>query len=233
MITTIGLDADDTLWHNERLFADMHARLTELLARYHDPVAIPGALNATERRNLARYGYGIKSFTLCAIEAAIDLSDGRVSAEEIRTILTLAHEMLEHPVLPLDQVPETLANLPADIPLLVITKGDLRDQHRKLELSRLGAHFADVEVVTEKDPATYERVLRRHRVAPENFLMVGNSIKSDILPVLAIGGHAAHVPYPITWELDRTDEQPGGPRFHALSAIAELPALLTRLRHGG
>ncbi len=230
MITTLGFDADDTLWHNERIFAAAHRKLSTLLSRYHDPALLEDTLNQTERRNLARYGYGIKSYTLSAIETAIDLSQGSLPAEEVRAIIALAHDMLDHPVEILPAVPETVATLATDFPMIVITKGDLRDQSRKFTLSRLAEHFADLEVVTEKDPATYERVLRRHRIAPENFLMIGNSIKSDILPVLAIGGHAAHIPYELTWELDRTDEIPNGPRFHELKTMAELPALLSRLR---
>ncbi len=230
MITALGFDADDTLWHNERIFSASHARLAALLKRYHDPAQIEPALNATERRNLPRYGYGIKSYALSAIETAIELSQGTIPAAEIRAIIALAHEMLDHPVEMLPAVPETIAQLAGTLPLIVITKGDLRDQHRKLTLSRLADHFAALEVLTEKDPATYAAVLARHRLDPAGFLMVGNSIKSDILPVLAIGGHAAHVPYEIIWELDRTDEIPSGPRFHPLTTIAELPNLLARLR---
>lgn len=231
MIKTIGFDADDTLWHNETLFVATHGRLCELLSHYHDAARVDDTLNTTERRNLARYGYGIKSFTLSAIETAIDLSDGQISATEIREIIALAHDMLDHPVEILDGVPETVAAVAATrrYRLLVITKGDLRDQSRKFALSRLDPHFTDLEVVTEKDPATYERILRRHRIDPDEFLMVGNSIKSDILPVLDLGAHAAHVPYPHTWVLDRTDREPAGPRFHPLGNISELPALLDRL----
>lgn len=229
MIKAIGFDADDTLWHNETIFVATHARLCELLSVYHDADKVDDTLNTTERRNLERYGYGIKSFTLSAIETAIELSDNQVSAEEIRRIIALAHDMLDHPVELLEGAPETVAALAGEYHLLVITKGDLRDQSRKYDLSKLDPHFADLEVVTEKDPATYERLLRRHRIVPAEFLMVGNSIKSDILPVLDIGGHAAHVPYQHNWVLDQTDREPEGARFHPLESIGELPALLQRL----
>jgi len=229
MIKTIGFDADDTLWHNETIFVATHGRLCELLSTYHDAQKVDDTLNATERRNLARYGYGIKSFTLSAIETAIELSAGQVSAEEIKRIIALAHDMLDHPVEILEGVPETISSLAGQYHLIVITKGDLRDQSRKYQLSDLDPHFAELEVVTEKDPVTYQRILQRHRVDPAEFLMVGNSIKSDILPVLDIGGHAAHVPYQHTWVLDKTDRQPGGPRFHALDGMAGLPHLLERL----
>ncbi|GAB5560151.1 MAG: HAD family hydrolase [Synoicihabitans sp.] len=229
MITTVGFDADDTLWHNETVFVATHGRLCELLSNYHDAQKVDETLNATERRNLARYGYGIKSFTLSAIETAIELSEAQVSAEEIQKIIALAHDMLDHPVEMLEGVPETVSQLAKDYHLIVITKGDLRDQSRKYALSSLDPHFAELEVVTEKDPATYERILRRHRVQPDEFLMVGNSIKSDILPVLDIKAHAAHVPYPHTWVLDIADREPAGPHFHALENIAEVPKLLARL----
>jgi len=229
MIKTIGFDADDTLWHNENVFVATHARLCELLSGYHDATKVDDVLNTTERRNLARYGYGIKSFTLSAIETAIELSDAQVSANEIRRIIALAHDMLDHPVEILAGVPETVTALASDYLLIIITKGDLRDQSRKYELSKLDPHFAELEVVTEKDPATYERILQRHRIDPAEFLMVGNSIKSDILPVLDIGGHAAHVPYPHTWVLDQADREPAGPRYHALNGIADLPDLLRSL----
>jgi putative hydrolase of the HAD superfamily len=229
MIKTIGFDADDTLWHNETVFVATHARLCELLSGYHDAEKVDDVLNTTERRNLARYGYGIKSFALSAIETAIELSDAQISAEEIRRIIALAHDMLDHPVDILDGVPETVAALAGDYHLIVITKGDLRDQSRKYQLSALDPHFAELEVVTEKDPATYDRILQRHRIDPAEFLMVGNSIKSDILPVLDIGGHAAHVPYQHTWVLDQTDREPNGPRYHPLNGIAELPDLLRKL----
>jgi len=231
MITTIGFDADDTLWHNETIFAATHGRLCELLSHYHDAAQVDATLNATEHRNLARYGYGIKSFTLSAIETAIELSAGQISADEIRGIIELAHEMLDHPVEMLEGVPETVATLAAHgaYRLLVITKGDLHDQSRKYALSALDPHFADFEVVTEKDPATYRRLLARHRIAPDEFLMVGNSIKSDILPVLDVGAHAAHVPYHLTWVLDRTERVPEGPRFHPLRSMGDLPDLLAQL----
>lgn len=231
MIKTIGFDADDTLWHNETLFVATHGRLCELLAHYHDASKVDDTLNNTERRNLSRYGYGIKSFTLSAIETAIELSGGNIPASEISEIIALAHDMLDHPVEILDGVPETVARIAATerYHMLIITKGDLRDQSRKFSLSRLDPHFTDLEVVTEKDPATYARILQRHRIDPAEFLMVGNSIKSDILPVLDLGAHAAHVPYPHTWELDRADRDPAGPLFHQLESITGLPALLESL----
>jgi putative hydrolase of the HAD superfamily len=231
MITTIGFDADDTLWHNETLFVATHGRLCELLSHYHDAAKVDDTLNNTERRNLSRYGYGIKSFTLSAIETAIELSGGNIPASEISEIIALAHNMLDHPVEILDGVPETVAQIAQTkrYHMLIITKGDLRDQSRKFSLSLLDPHFTDLEVVTEKDPATYAKILQRHRIDPAEFLMVGNSIKSDILPVLDLGAHAAHVPYPHTWVLDQADRDPSGPQFHQLESITQLPSLLETL----
>ena len=229
MITTVGFDADDTLWHNETIFASTHERLRELLARYHEGAVVERALFATEMRNLERYGYGIKSFSLSAIETALELSGGQLRGEEVQAIIRLTHEMLDHPVEVLPGVPEAVAAAAQAHRLLLITKGDLRDQERKVEKSGLAAHFQAIEVVSEKDPPTYQRILRRHGVAPREFLMVGNSIKSDILPVLELGGVAAHVPYPLTWAHEWVEQVPTGARFHQLGAITELGPLLQRL----
>jgi len=229
MITTIGLDADDTLWHNETIFEQTHAKLRTLLARYHDAATVDRRLFATEMRNLELYGYGIKSFALSAIETAVELSGRQVSADEVHSIIRLAQDMLAHPVYVLDGVAETVDALARSHRLVVITKGDLRDQERKVARSGLAMHFSAVEIVSEKSPDTYDRVLRRHNIAVTEFLMVGNSIKSDILPVLDLGGTAAHVPYHLTWEHERVAGPPVHPRFFPLSSIRELPALIERL----
>jgi putative hydrolase of the HAD superfamily len=225
----IGFDADDTLWHNENIFEHVHERYRALLARYHDTATVDRTLFATEIRNLELYGYGVKGFMLSAIETAITLTEGRISAEEIQTLIGLGRDMLEHPVELLDGVTETLAALAGSHRLLIITKGDLRDQQRKLAKSGLGSHFQHIEILAEKDEAAYATVLRRHAIAAEEFLMVGNSLKSDILPVLALGGAGAHVPYHLTWSHERSDQTPDAPgRFFQLASIRELPALLQR-----
>lgn len=229
MITTIGFDADDTLWHNESIFASTHERLRELLAAYHDAATVDRALFATEMRNLERYGYGIKSFALSAIETAVELSGGQLRADEVMAIIRLTHDMLDHPVDILPAVAETVAAVARSHRLLLITKGDLRDQERKIEKSGLAPHFASVEIVSEKDARSYERVLRRHGVPPAEFLMVGNSVKSDVLPVLELGGAAAFVPYPLMWEHERVETMPEHPRFYPLQTIADLPPLVARL----
>jgi putative hydrolase of the HAD superfamily len=223
----IGFDADDTLWHNETLFAQMHDRYRRLLARHHDAATVDRTLFATEVRNLDLYGYGIKGFTLSAIETAIELTDGQIGATEIQALIRQGQEILAHPVDLLDGIVETLGELAATHTLLLITKGDLRDQQRKLAKSGLAARFDAVEIVSEKDEPTYADLLRRHGVAPEEFLMVGNSLKSDILPVIALGAAAAHVPYPLTWQYELATPLPAARgRFFQLAHIRELPALL-------
>ena len=227
----LGFDADDTLWHNETLFAAAHAKFHALLAAHHDPAAVDRALYATELRNLPLYGYGAKGFTLSAIETAIELTEGRVSTAELRELIALGRDILAHPVELLDAVPDVLSALAAaGHRMVLITKGDLQHQERKIRESGLAPHFLATEVVSEKDEATYARVLRRHDIAPERFLMVGNSLKSDIAPVLRLGGYAAHVPYPLTWEHEKLAAPPVAPgRFFTLSALDELPALVARI----
>jgi len=226
-IRVVGLDADDTLWHNETIFERMHERYRALLARYHDALTVDRTLLATETRNLELYGYGVKGFMLSSIETAIELSDGKISAGEIRTLIHLGREMLAHPVELLEGARETIASIAPSHRLLLITKGDLRDQQRKLAKSGLASHFEQIEIVAEKDSATYATILHRHGIVPEEFLMVGNSLKSDILPVLAIGGGAVHVPYHLQWAQDQTDALPDAPgRFFELASIRELPRLL-------
>ena len=227
-IRVIGLDADDTLWHNETIFERVHERYRALLSRYHDADTVDRTLLATETRNLDLYGYGVKGFTLSAIETAIELTAGKISAKEIRTLLELGREMLDHPV---ELLPDTAATIPLlskSHRLLLITKGDLRDQERKLRKSGLAPHFSQIEIVSEKDPATYAAILRRHAIAPDEFLMVGNSLKSDILPVLDLGASAAHIPYHLLWTLERVDRLPKAPgRFFELKSLRDLPPLLT------
>lgn len=223
----IGFDADDTLWHNETIFANMQERYRALLARYHDAETVNRTLFATEMRNLELYGYGVKGFTLSSIETAIELSRGEISAEEIRTILELGRSMLAHPVELLDSVTEVLAALSATHELLLITKGDLSHQQRKLAKSGLAAHFHAVEVVAEKDEAAYAEILHRRKIAPADFLMVGNSVKSDILPLLTLGAAAVHIPYHVTWQHEHVEQLPEVPgRFFQLASLRDLPALL-------
>ena len=227
---TLGFDADDTLWHNEVIFEKVHERYRALLARYHDAATVDRTLFATEMRNLELYGYGVKGFTLSAIETAIQLTAGKISADEIQQLISLGRDMLAHPVDILDGVTETLTALSGQHRLLVITKGDLRDQERKLARSGLAAHFQHVEILSEKNEGSYAALFRRHAIDPTRFLMVGNSLKSDILPVLALGGAGAHVPYHLTWAAEHVETPPqASNRFFQLKTVRELPSVISTL----
>lgn len=223
----IAFDADDTLWHNESLYNMTQDRFKELLAPFHDGEIVDHQLYETEMRNLARYGYGIKSFTLSMIETAIELTEGRVGGAEIRQIIDFAHTMLAAPVRLIDGIEDVLAVLGADYRLMIITKGDLFDQETKLARSGLADYFDLVEVVSNKRPDTYAGLLAKHGVDAHRFLMVGNSLPSDILPVLEIGGHGVHIPYHITWAHEVVDEaEVPDDRCATLEDVRQLPALL-------
>jgi putative hydrolase of the HAD superfamily len=226
----LGFDADDTLWHNEILFERVHERYRALLAAYHDAATVDRTLFATEMRNLELYGYGIKGFMLSAIETAIELTKGKIGADEIRGLIGLGHEMLRHPVELLDGVEETLKELSKRHRLVLITKGDLRDQERKIAKSGLQGLFEAIEIVSEKNTTTYERILQGHEIAADHFLMIGNSAKSDILPVLELGGAGVHIPYHLLWAGEHSAEAPvDRPRFWRIDSMRELPAILEKL----
>ncbi|GAC1637937.1 MAG: HAD family hydrolase [Chloroflexota bacterium] len=230
MIDVIAFDGDDTLWHNESIFSVTQERFRTLLARYVPGVSIDERLFAMETRNLRLFGYGIKGFTLSMIETAIEVTDSRVSASDIQTIIDSGKSMLEHPVELLDGVPSTLASLAPDYRLMVITKGDLFDQESKLARSGLADMFWKIEILSEKDPEAYRRILSRYEVSPANFLMVGNSMRSDILPVVEVGGRAVHIPYHVTWShevVETTMDHDG--RVYALESIDALPDLVQAL----
>lgn len=226
----IGFDADDTLWHNESIFEHTHERYRALLAQYHDQATVDRTLFETEMKNLELYGYGVKGFTLSAIETAIQLTEGKIRADEIQHLIELGRDMLAHPVELLDGVQDTLVALAARHRMLVITKGDLRDQERKLTKSGLAEHFQHVEIVSEKNAGTYAAILRRHGILAHRFLMVGNSLKSDILPVLALGGAGAYVPYHLTWAAERVEVMPAGvDRLFHLKTFRDLPAVVREI----
>jgi putative hydrolase of the HAD superfamily len=230
-ITTLGFDADDTLWHNETIFAESHRRYCELLAHYHDADTVEATLFKTEMRNLKLLGYGVKSHALCAIETAIDLTEGNIKGEEIRSIIDIAKDMLHQPVELLDGVEEVVSALAEDYRLVLITKGDLLDQERKIEASGIAQYFSDTEVVSEKNPETYDRLFKRLDVSVNRFAMTGNSLKSDIIPILQLGGFGFHVPYHITWaaELSEQPEAKHGPRYRQLENIREVQTALSGL----
>jgi putative hydrolase of the HAD superfamily len=230
MIRIIGFDADDTLWRNEDIFERAHVRFRALLAKYHPAAEVDRVLFATEMKNLPLYGYGVKGFTLSCVETAITLTQGKVSSAEIAEILATGREMLAHPIELLAGVGEVVPALARDFRLMLITKGDLHHQERKVAESGLAAHFHAVEIVSEKDGPAYERILRRHGVAPNEFAMVGNSLKSDILPVLELGGAGVHVPYHLTWQHERAELVPATQRrFRQIATLAELPPVVAAL----
>ena len=222
-ITTVGLDADDTLWHNETIFRLTHDRFVALLADHADRETLESRLAETEKRNLRLYGYGVKGFTLSMIETAMELTGGEAPAPVVREILAAGREMLAHPVETLPGVDEALAALSERYRLVLITKGDLLDQERKLAASGLGDLFAAVEIVSEKDRGTYDRVFARHGTGADEAVMAGNSMKSDVLPALEAGAYAVHIPYVITWAHELADAPEGHARFGALENIADLP----------
>lgn len=223
-ITTVGLDADDTLWHNETIFRLTHDRFVALLADHADRPTLEARLAETETRNLRLYGYGVKGFTLSMIETAMELTGGEAPASVVREILAAGREMLAHPVETLPGVDEALAALSESYRLVLVTKGDLLDQERKLAASGLGDLFAAVEIVSEKDRQTYDRVFARHGTGAHEAVMAGNSMKSDVLPALAAGAWAVHIPYAVTWAHEVAEAPEGHPRYGGLVSISELPA---------
>ena len=228
-LTTIAFDADDTLWHNERFFQDSQRRFEELLSAFADEGMVEAELISAERRNVGFYGFGVKGFTLSMLETATTLAGDDLPPSVTREILDLGKAMLEHPVELLPGVVDALRRLGDDYTLLVVTKGDLFDQERKLVQSGLADHFAHVEIVSDKTPDTYRRVFDRHGHGPQRAMMVGNSLKSDVLPALEAGSWAVHVPHELTWALEHAEEPNGHPRYRKASALSALPALISEI----
>ncbi len=227
--TTIGFDADDTLWHNERFFRMTQTRFAELLADHADPDHLADRLLAAEKRNLRRYGYGIKGFTLSMIETAVEITDGAVPGHIIAGLLAAGREMLAHPVELLPHARQAVEALAANHRVLLITKGDLLDQERKLAASGLGELFDGVEIVSEKTADTYRRIFADHGDGVDRALMVGNSMRSDIVPVIAAGGWAVHVPHGLVWEIEHAEPPEAAPRFAVLPDLAGLADLVAAI----
>ena len=221
---TVAFDADDTLWHNEDLFEAVHRQYEELLSPWADAVTVDDRLHEVQMANLPRFGYGVKSFTLSMIEAAVRISDGEVDGGRITAIIGYGNRLLDRPVELIDGVEEVLDAL-VHHRLMVITKGDVHDQLAKVAASGLAERFWRVEVVADKDAAVYGELLARHEIDPARFVMVGNSLRSDVLPVLELGGTAVHVPYHITW---RHEDDHDGHDFEVptLDGLRQLPKLL-------
>jgi putative hydrolase of the HAD superfamily len=232
-VEVVAFDGDDTLWISEAQFTVTQEQYRGVMESYAPADHLDERLFTTEMRNLRRYGYGAKSFTLSMIETAIEVSDGAVTAHEISAILALGHVLLDHPVELLPGAAEAVAAAAARVERVVlITKGDLFHQESKLARSGLGDSFSDVEIVAQKDVATYTRVFSRRAIAPERFLMVGDSLRSDVAPVLELGGWAVHVPHEYVWAHERVDDVEGlagHPRFRQLHDLTGFGAVLDGL----
>lgn len=230
MLTTIGFDADDTLWQNETYFRLTQARFLQVLADHAAPDRLAERLEAAERRNLAYYGFGVKGFTLSMIETAVDVTEGRVPGQVIADLIALGRELLEHPMELLPHVRATVTALAADFRLVLITKGDLLHQEKKLAQSGLGDLFDGVEIVSDKTETTYRTAFARHGTGSDQAMMVGNSLKSDVIPALQAGAWGVHVPQEHEWAFEAALAPSDHRRFHTVADLAALPALVDRLQ---
>ena len=225
-IKVIAFDADDTLWVNEPFFQETEKKFYELMGDYLPAHSLAKELFKIEIDNLDVYGYGIKAYILSMIEAALHISENTISVAAIGKIIEYGKDMLEKPVELLDGVEEALKALHGRYKLVVATKGDLKDQHRKLHDSGLGHYFHHIEVMSDKQKIDYEKMLKRLEIEPSEFLMIGNSLKSDVLPVLEIGGHACHIPFHTTWLHEQIDHTIVHENFKEAENIAQLLPLL-------
>jgi putative hydrolase of the HAD superfamily len=222
----IAFDADDTLWLNEPIYTDTQKKFNTIIQPFLTSCNPDEILYQTEMRNLKIFGYGIKGFVLSMIETAIEISNGKISSRDIGSIINLGKEMINHPVLVLDGVRETLNDLSQHYKLMIITKGDLFDQESKIARSGLVDKFSHIEIVTRKDSDIYSTILKKYKVTASQFLMVGNSLKSDILPVSDLGGHAVHIPYDTTWQHEEVDVHEIKQPYHVLENINHLSEYL-------
>jgi putative hydrolase of the HAD superfamily len=226
LLTTIGFDADDTLWQNEQFFRMTQARFADLLADFADPHHLSQRLIDAERRNLGHYGFGIKGFVLSMIETAIEVTDERVPASVIRELIAAGQEMLAHPIELLPEARAAVEALADSHRLILITKGDLLDQERKLAQSGLGDLFSGVEIVSNKTPVTYAEIFTRDGDGPERAMMVGNSLKSDVVPAIAVGSWGVYVPHDLTWAYEHDEAPVGHARFREIATLGALPGLV-------
>src|SRR5438309_3241652 len=230
-IRVVGFDGDDTLWHSETRFSVTQAEFRELLKRHVPDADVDARLSEMEMKNLSIYGYGVKSFTLSMLETAIELTQGRIQASDLEVVLGWGKRMLMEPTKLIDGVEETLRAVSARYDLLLITKGDLYDQESKLARSGLGELFQGVEILSDKNREAYRQVLERRGIDASEFVMVGNSLRSDILPVVELGALGVHIPYHVTWRHEHVedDEMPAA-GWHRLEGIRELGGLLSELQ---
>jgi putative hydrolase of the HAD superfamily len=222
----IAFDADDTLWHNEPYFDEAQDKFCELFGGYASKQELLRLILNHQITNLPLYGFGIKAFTLSMIESALELTNHSISGQNIEKVLQIGKDLLQKPVELLPNVISVLEELKGTYKLIVATKGDLKDQHRKLHESRIGAYFHHIEVMSDKTELDYEKMLGRLDCQATDFLMIGNSLKSDVLPVLNIGGHAIHIPYHTTWEYEQIDFEVEHENFHAFEKITDVLQLL-------
>ncbi len=230
----IGFDADDTLWHNESYYVQAQTRFIGVLSNYLDPQGIEEKLFLIEIGNLKHFGYGIKAFTLSMIETAVELTAGRITGKDIQSIISIAKDMLSRDVELLDDAAQIVKDLSKRYRLLLITKGDLLEQERKIGLSGLAPYFWGIDIISDKTRDQYQRLMGKYRIKPDHFLMIGNSLRSDIIPVLEMGGSAVYIPYVDTWSHEVADLPPqGNLRYYELKALANLPDLLKTLELTG
>ena len=227
-IKTIGLDADDTLWHNEPFFGEAQTALIDVMKDFVDGPELARVLQEMQRKNVPTMGYGIKSFTFSMMDAALAVSGGKLNAKAMVDVMNIGREMMAHPVELLPAVAETLEEMARDYELVLITKGDLVDQERKVHLSEIGTWVNHIEIVSEKHPQTYEMIFGRFGELNQS-VMIGNSAKSDALPAVEAGAWGIHVPYEVTWEMEMVDTVPEHPRYfeaddivHAAETIREI-----------
>lgn len=225
-LKVIAFDADDTLFVNEPYFQETEQKFCALMGNYLSHHSLSQELFKTEIDNLDLYGYGIKGYTLSMIEAAMKISNNTLSIEVIGKIIELGKDLLQRPIELLDGVEETLKALQGKYKLIVATKGDLKDQQRKLHDSGLGPYFHHIEVMADKQEVNYEKLLKRLEIEPNEFFMIGNSLKSDVLPVLGIGGYAVHIPFHTTWEHEKISHTVDHPNFRTLEKISDVLAIL-------
>jgi len=229
-LTTIGFDADDTLWHNEQFFRLTQQRFCDLLTDFTEAEALMDRLLQAERRNVGRYGFGIKGFVLSMIETAIEVTEERVPASVIRELILAGQDMLEHPIDLLPHAREAVEAVAGEFRVLLITKGDLLDQERKLAQSGLGDLFVGVEIVSSKTTPVYTEIFARHGDGADRAMMIGNSMKSDVVPAIKAGGWGVYVPHGLVWELEQEDPPIGHARYHEIADLGGLEGLIDSIR---
>ena len=229
MFDVIGFDADDTLWHKESIFTITQEKFCEIL-HSHNTELVNQTLSSTQIKNLKLFGYGIKGFILSMIETSVELTNGKIKGNDIQKIIDFGREMLANPIELLPHVQEVIEDLSRKYRLLLITKGDLIDQETKIARSGLAEYFTGVEIVSDKNSETYKKILSRHKITVSRFIMIGNSMRSDIVPIVQIGGQAVHIPYYSTWDHEQKHPYIDPKNFKKLKHIGLLPRLIKEIR---